>query len=1008
MPEETTQKKIRLYKFAAEYNLATNTLQEFLTQKGYEVKSINSILSDDMINDIMGKFKKDIERAEKHYQKVSEFKKKTDRTTDEPLKPVLTEQVEKIYDELKQDIVEKQQMLIPDEQVVQPEKETPQPVIETPIIEEKPVIEQAKVEEVKPIEPPAVKETEKLEEPTVKVEEKPIMPEVKVEEPQVEMPVIEKVVLEVKTADNEQKQVKQEEKVEVEPVEVEPLNEEVVDGPIESFKTQAELEIENKKRGLTILGKMNLSKPRRPKDNEKGKDANKNKDNREPREPRDPRENRGTNTGFTRNEGEKRENKFTIRDATPADSMDPNIKLTANEAADALKKKKKKKKVKAKKGPELSVEEQVKAKKKRKIKKLEVDKKEVEAAIKRTLLSMEDSLLVERANARKKKRKEKLEIQERLFEEETERSKTHLKVTEYVAVNELANLMNVSVPEVISKCISLGLMVSINQRLDIDTITLVADEFGFEVEIEDEYSADELDDIKDAEETLKSRPPVVTIMGHVDHGKTSLLDYIRKTKVVFGESGGITQHIGAYQVKTDSGKLITFLDTPGHEAFTAMRARGAKITDIVVLVVAADDAVMPQTIEAINHAQAANVPIIIAINKIDKPNSNPEKIRQQLADRNILVEDWGGRYQCVELSAKSGFNVDLLLEKILLEAELMELTANPDRSARGAVIETQLDKGRGITATILVEKGTLRVGDPFVAGNQYGRVRAMFDERNMKVDEAGPATPVLVLGYEGPPQAGDTFVAVDSERSARNISLKRQQIKREQDNKLVHLVTLDEIASQISIGGVKELPIIVKGDVDGSVEALADSLMRLSNKEVIVRVIHKGVGAISEGDVLLAAASRAIIIGFHVRPHVNARKLAETEKIDIRLYNVIYDAINEVRSALEGLLSPVISEELTATLEVRQVFRLPKVGIIAGCYVQNGKIIRANKVRVIRDGIQVFTGEISSLKRLKDDVKEVDAGYECGLNISSFNDLQVGDIVESYKIVETKKKLEQL
>ena len=439
-----------------------------------------------------------------------------------------------------------------------------------------------------------------------------------------------------------------------------------------------------------------------------------------------------------------------------------------------------------------------------------------------------------------------------------------------------------------------------------------------------------------------------------------------------------------------------------------MRARGASITDIVVLVIAADDAVMPQTVEAINHAQAANVPIIIAVNKIDKPNSNPEKIRQQLADRNILVEDWGGKYQCVELSAKTGLNVDLLLEKILLEAEVMELTANPDRMARGAIIETQLDKGRGITATILVQKGTLKVGDTFVAGNQYGRVRAMFDERNDKVDTTGPASAVLVLGYEGPPQAGDTFVVVDSEKNARNISIRRQQIKREQDHKQIHLITLDEIASQISIGGVKELPIIVKGDVDGSVEALADSLMKLSNKEVIIRVIHKGVGAISEGDVLLAAASRAIIVGFHVRPNLNARKLAESEKIDIRLYNVIYDAINEVRSALEGLLSPVISEELTATVEVRQIFKLPKLGLIAGCYVQSGKIIRTNKIRVIRDGIQIYTGEIGSLKRLKDDVKEVDAGYECGLNITSFNDLRVGDTIEGYKIIETKKKLEQV
>jgi translation initiation factor IF-2 len=494
-------------------------------------------------------------------------------------------------------------------------------------------------------------------------------------------------------------------------------------------------------------------------------------------------------------------------------------------------------------------------------------------------------------------------------------------------------------------------------------------------------------------------------MGHVDHGKTSLLDYIRRTNVVAGESGGITQHIGAYQVDIGGGKQITFLDTPGHEAFTAMRARGAQLTDIVVLVVAADDAVMPQTVEALNHAQAAGVPIIIAINKIDKPGANPDKIKQQMADRNVLVEDWGGKYQCVHLSAKTGLNVDLLLEKIILEADLLDLKANPNRNARGAVVESQLDKGRGITGTILVQKGTLKIGDPFIAGIYHGKVRAMFDERGNKVLEAPPSTPVLVLGFEGAPQAGDTFIALDSEREAREISIKRQQLKREQDQKQVHHVTLDEIAKQISIGGVKELALIVKGDVDGSVEALSDSLMKLSNQEVVVRVIHKGVGGISESDVLLAAASNAIIIGFHVRPNINARKLAENQKVDIRLYSVIYNAINEVKSALEGLLSPVISEEVTATVEVRDIFKVPKSGTVAGCYVLDGKITRSNKIRLIRDGIVIHEGSIGNLRRFKDDVREVDAGYECGLNIDNFNDVKVGDIIEAYKLVETKKTL---
>jgi translation initiation factor IF-2 len=665
----------------------------------------------------------------------------------------------------------------------------------------------------------------------------------------------------------------------------------------------------------------------------------------------------------------------------------------------------KKKKPRAKKKiVEVSPEESLLAKKKKRVKKIEIDQKEVKEAIRKTLLSMDDSAMSGRALQRKRKRKEREAEQERELELKT-LEKNKIRVTEYIAVNELANLMGVPVSDVISKCIELGLMVSINQRLDIDTITLVADEFGFEVELRHEYTSEVLEDEPDDPDTLQPRSPVVTIMGHVDHGKTSLLDYIRNANVVAGESGGITQHIGAYRVDVSNNKFITFLDTPGHEAFTAMRARGAQLTDIVVLVVAADDAVMPQTVEAINHAQAANVPIVIAINKIDKPGANPEKIKQQLADRNILVEEWGGKYQCIEISAKAGKNIDSLLEKILLEAELLDLKANPDRTARGVVVESELDKGRGITGTILVQKGTLRIGDPFIAGIYHGKVRAMFDERGNKVNEAGPSTPVQVLGFEGAPQAGDAFITVESERDAREIALKRQQLKREQDQKQVRHVTLDEIAKRISIGGVKELALIVKGDVDGSVEALSDSLMKLSNEEVIIRVIHKGVGGISESDVLLASASAAIIIGFHVRPNINARKLAENQKVDIRLYNVIYDAINEVKSALEGLLSPVLSEDIVATLEVRDIFKVPKSGTVAGCYVQEGKITRNSKIRLIRDGIVVHEGEISSLRRFKDDVREVDAGYECGLNISNFNDVKVGDVIEAYKIVETKKKL---
>ena len=541
--------------------------------------------------------------------------------------------------------------------------------------------------------------------------------------------------------------------------------------------------------------------------------------------------------------------------------------------------------------------------------------------------------------------------------------------------------------------------------MDKDTITLVADEFGLQIEFEQEFGSEELVDMEDDPKSLKWRPPVVTIMGHVDHGKTSLLDHIRSANVVAGEAGGITQHIGAYEVTLAAGKQITFLDTPGHEAFTAMRARGAQVTDIVVLVVAADDSVMPQTVEAINHAQAANVPIIIAMNKIDKADANPERIRQQLSEKGVLVEEWGGKYQSVELSARTGKNVEQLLEKILLEADVLDLKANPHRVARGIVIESELDKGKGIVATVLVQKGTLRAGDSFVCGVWSGRVRAMFDERGNRIEAAKPSQPVQVIGYDGIPQAGDAFVVLDDERKARDISTKRQQLKREQDFRQRRMITLDDISKQIKEGQVKDLPIVVKGDVDGSVEALADSLMRLSTQEVKVQVIHKGVGAISESDVLLAAASNAVVVGFHVRPNMNARRLAESENVDIRLYSIIYDAINEVRSALEGMLAPSLSEEVLATVEIRETFKVSKVGTIAGCFVKEGKISRGNKVRLVRDGLVVYEGGIASLKRFKDDVRDVEQGFECGLAIDGFNDIKVGDIVEAFKTVETKRKL---
>lgn len=864
---ETKSKKIRIYKLASEYNLAAETILEFLLKKGYDVKSHMSMLSDEMIAAINEHFKKDIEKAEKHYKKIAEFNKKRSDKTEEEItktqKPAEPEPVNEIQELIAEEI-------------------------------------HAKIGEVE-------------------AKEKP--------EPITDVPVAE-VILEQVAEEDIEKEHKPEE------------------------KTILTTPQEKRVKGLKVVGKIDLDE------------------------------------GLTTSQ--KIETSSNEEELKSSPTVEPI---------------KKKKKLKAKKKiSELPAEEAPELKRRKKIKKFEIDQREVKEAIRKTLLSMDDSTLSARAILRKKKRKEREEAEERRIEEK-EKNKSKLMVTEFIAVNELANLMGVQVSEVIEKCIGLGLMVSINQRLDVETITLVADEFGYQVEFQKEYSSEALEDTSDDPSTLKPRPPVVTIMGHVDHGKTSLLDYIRRTNVVAGEAGGITQHIGAYKVDVGNGKFITFLDTPGHAAFTAMRARGAQVTDIVVLVVAADDAVMPQTVEAINHAQAARVPIVIAINKVDKPGANIDRIRQQLADRNVLVEQWGGKYQSIEISAKTGLNISNLLDLILLEAELLDLKANPNRLARGVVVEAELDKGRGITATILVQKGTLKIGDPFVAGIYHGKVRAMFDERGNKLTEAAPSTPVQVLGFEGTPQAGDTFVVVKSEREAREISLKRQQLRREQDQKQVHHVTLDEIAKQITIGGVKELALIVKGDVDGSVEALSDSLMKLTNQEVVVKVIHKGVGGISESDVLLASASNAIIIGFHVRPNLNARKLAEANKVDIRLYNIIYDAINEVKSALEGMLSPVLSEEVTATIEVRDTFKVPKFGTVAGCYVQEGKISRGNKIRLIRDGIIVHEGDIASLKRFKDDVREVDAGYECGLSIANFNDIKVGDIIEGYKIVETKKKL---
>ena len=605
---------------------------------------------------------------------------------------------------------------------------------------------------------------------------------------------------------------------------------------------------------------------------------------------------------------------------------------------------------------------------------------------------------------RKEKRTYRREQDE--LQQELEAADRTLRVTEFITVSELASLMDVSATEVISACFSLGVMVTMNQRLEADTLTLVADEFGYKIEFADaDLEAESEEEVQDTEEDLLPRAPIVTVMGHVDHGKTSLLDYIRKTNVIAGESGGITQHIGAYNVKLENGQRITFLDTPGHEAFTAMRARGAQVTDIVIIVVAADDDVMPQTKEAIAHAQAAGVPMIIAINKVDKPNANPDNIRQQLSGMNILVEEWGGSVQAQEISAKFGNNVDLLLEKVLLQAEMLELKANPNKHATGAIIEASLDKGRGYVSTVLVQAGTLRVGDYVVAGKNHGKIKAMLDERGRQLTEAGPSIPVTILGLDGAPTAGDKFKVYEDEREAKSIANKREQLQREQTIRTKKHLTLDELGRRIALGDFKELNIILKGDVDGSVEALSDQLQRLSTAEISVNIIHKGVGQITESDVLLAAASDAIMIGFNVRAGANAKELADREEIEIRTYSIIYAAIDDVKEAMEGMLSPEIREQVIGNVEIRETFKISKVGTIAGCMVLNGKVTRNSKIRLLRDGIVKFDGELESLKRFKDDVKEVTKGYECGLNIKGYNDIEVGDILEVYEEVEVKKKL---
>ncbi len=884
-------KKIRLYKVAADLNIGKDDIIAHLEKVGKPAKNHMAVLTEEQLEAISSHFKKDKEVADKHKKKVETFRatrtaaKKRDATREIPGAPAPAAKPSRA----KTAVVEE----VPEVEVAE------EPVIAPPVIEPEPEV----VPEPEP-------EPEVVPEPEPVVEEAPEL-EVAAEAPAAP--------------------------VAPEPAAPAPEAPPAVKGP-------RGIGVKPTLPGLKIMGKVDLKKISGTKE-EKAAEADKKKAKKKIKE---------------------EAHKVSIKAVTQSEEAKP---------------------------------------KKKRIKGYSISQEDIAGAIKRTFGTMGAQPTASRAAFKKQKRAKREEREERAAEIR-ERERSILRVTEFLTVSELANLMGVPVGQVIGKCISLGLMVSINQRIDKDTIVVIADDFGFQVEFIQEVQADVLADTPDDPSTVKPRPPVVTVMGHVDHGKTSLLDYVRSANVVAGEAGGITQHIGAYSVTLDNGRTITFLDTPGHAAFTAMRARGAQLTDSVILVVAADDAVMPQTIEAISHAQAANVPIIVAINKCDKPEANPDRIRQQLADHNVLVEEWGGKYQAVEISARTGKNVPQLLERVLLEADLLDLKANPDRAARGAVVEAQLDRGKGIVATVLVQKGTLRVGDAFVAGTTFGRVRALMNERGQRVEAAHVSAPVQVLGFDGMPQAGDELVVVAGESDARTVATQRQQLKREQEFKQRQgAFSLDEFSRRVQEGGIKNLPVVIKGDVDGSVEALNDALLKLSTDEVRVTVLHRGVGEITEADIILAAASGAIIIGFHVRANLKARKLAETEGVEVRYSTIIYECLDDIKKALEGLLAPEVKEEITATVEVREVFKISKVGTVAGCFVQDGKIARGNRVRLLRDGIEVFNGGLASLKRFKDDVREVESGYECGLALDGFNDIKAGDVIEAYSLVEEKRTL---
>ncbi|MBR5852389.1 MAG: translation initiation factor IF-2 [Bacteroidaceae bacterium] len=940
--------KIRLNKVQKELNIGLSTIVEFLQKKGFEIKEDpNAVVPEGGYEMLMQEFSAD-----------KKARIQSDNFTNE-----------------------------------RQNKEKPKAA---PVVEEKPVVKEPVaapvVAEEKKAEP-VVKETPKVEAPTIKVtgridldalNKKKVQP--KKEEPKVEEP-------------------KKEEPKKVEPVVVAtPVAEEpkVAEAPAKE-EPQPQLtqvdEVEAPK--LKIMGQIDLAainqstRPKKKSKEEKKKEREEKDKQREEQRKQQREAQRQNHEG-----GEKKKRQRINSQRVDINEVKENNNNSCNGNDNKDWSANRNKSNNQSQGSRKDRDRQHK-----RFDKSDVSDEDVSKQIKETLDRLTNRGKGNKsAKYRKEKRDMVAERQMQQMNEEMEQSKV-LQLTEFVTANELASMMNISVTQVIATCMSIGMMVSINQRLDAETINIVAEEFGYTTEYVSAEVANAIEEDADTEDDLEPRAPIITVMGHVDHGKTSLLDYIRKANVIAGEAGGITQHIGAYNVKMESGKHITFLDTPGHEAFTAMRARGAKITDIVIIIIAADDDVMPQTKEAINHAMAAGVPIVFAINKCDKPTADPNKIKEQLAQLNMLVEDWGGKYQSQEISAKKGMGVEELMEKVLLEAELLELKANPNRKATGSVIESTLDKGRGYVATVLVQNGTLKVGDIVVAGTQWGKVKAIFNERNQRIKEIRPAEPALILGLNGAPAAGDTFNVVDSEREAREITGKREQLQREQGLRTQKMLTLDEVGRRIALGNFQTLNIIVKGDVDGSIEALSDSLIKLSTETIQVNVIHKAVGQISESDVSLAAASDAIIVGFQVRPSVTARKVAENEGVDIRIYSIIYDAIEEVKAAMEGMLAPIVKEEITATIEVRETFHISKVGTVAGCMVREGKVKRTDRARLIRDGIVIHTGSLAALKRFKEDVKEVGTNFECGISLTSQDDIKVGDIIETFVQVEVKQKL---